>query len=394
MRRPVQLTSDATKFVGTLRPGDLLLFDGVSPISELIKLAENRPVNHCGIYLGKREFAEVRGHKPAKDAKAPPLVPAARASNLEVLLHSSPRYERTVTALRHVNASARGAPPVAQRAREYADAADTTYRYLSLIALMVPSFFRSYENYLIARRRAQLLADVLRIVSQSILDVSEAEGDKPSNRDRRRTFTCSEFVYRCFSEAGTDTDYSIEVARPLGRWVDGGGHEALAEAVERADARRLARRSHDPSMAVRGGGRRQTGRPQTGRTPRVGAKGRTAVQSRRSKTVDGEGLVRFDPSLKTGLVSPGQVGAAQARAWGIKKDLAVLAGETLLDILKHNIRRDKYKDVARGPGHVVPEFVTPRDFWSTRSLAAVSVLHLPPAYETDLDAPHADERDG
>jgi hypothetical protein len=98
--------------------------------------------------------------------------------------------------------------------------------------------------------------------------------------------------------------------------------------------------------------------------------------------------VLFNSSFKTELVTPDAVGRGQARAWGIKKDLAVLASATVLDILKHNILHLKYKDVVTRTNEVVPEFVTPRDLWGSKSLAAVSVLHLPPAYETDLDTPH------
>jgi hypothetical protein len=394
MGNGVDLTTDPARFMSALKPGDVLLFDGVSPISALIKLAENRPVNHCAVFLGQREFAEVRGHKPAADRRSPPAVPAARSTDLEKLLDSAPHYERTITALRHVNATRGGASAVAACARDYVDAADTTYRYLSLIALMVPSFFRTYEKYFNARRSTERLAEMLRVVSQSILNVMEIEGDKPKESDSRRTFTCSEFVYRCFSEAAGDTDYSIHVAKPLGRWAGRGGGDRLAEAVEEADLRAQERRAAQRASTrdrTRQASRSRTGQGSRQLTP--SAKGglrepRARSSSRRSETVDGEGLVRFDSSFKTELITPDTVSGGQTRAWGVKKDIAVLASASVLDILKHNILHMKYKDVVTRTNEVVPEFVTPRDLWGSKSLAAVSVLHLPPAYETDLDTPH------
>jgi hypothetical protein len=45
----VLLTTNEDQFMDSLKPGDLLLFDSVHMLSELIKFAENRPVNHCGV---------------------------------------------------------------------------------------------------------------------------------------------------------------------------------------------------------------------------------------------------------------------------------------------------------------------------------------------------------
>jgi hypothetical protein len=362
----VLLTTNEDQFMDSLKPGDLLLFDSVHMLSELIKFAENRPVNHCGVYLGNKEFAEVRGHVRAADLKAPPSVAAARKSSLADQLTKGPLYDRTVTALRHTDAPPDGAKAVAERAFAYIDAKDSKYHYLSLIALMVPSLFRTYETYF-TKKKTESLATMLRVFSQSVLDAFESEGKGSSGTGgTRKTLTCSEFVYRCFDEA--DPRFRISVERPLGTWITSA--KSLSQAVRESDERQ---EGGETRTAFRGVGPR-------------GAAGGT-----RSGVVSGEGLVKFDKSLKTNVaVVRGGSGTFETRgAWDIdKKDLAVLARDTIIEILKNNIRSKKYEPGRGTPakkGEVVAEFITPRDLWSSASLRAESVLHRPAANDPDLD---------
>ena len=61
---PVAMTGSVEGFINSLRTGDILLFDTIHPLSQLVKFAENRPVNHCALYLGAGEFARCRASHP------------------------------------------------------------------------------------------------------------------------------------------------------------------------------------------------------------------------------------------------------------------------------------------------------------------------------------------
>jgi len=369
---PVFLTVDIDAFVSRLRPGDILLFDSIHPLSELIKFAENRPVNHCTIYVGDEQYVHVRRHKPSPDARADPIEPAARAENLVLRLQSPPGpYDRTVTALRHVATpeGPSGAPSVVKRAIEYVEPADTTYCYLSLIAIMVPSLYRTYKKYLEERRSARRLGNLLQAMSRSMLDVFEADAAKPANFPHKKTLTCSEFVYRCYEEASPKL--SIEVADPLARWQVPG--RSLDRTLRNADARA-------PSQGVPAADSGTLGlrMRSTTASPDGDVKQRIGL----SHVVSGEGLISFDTSFQTGLALDTSPGPDMR---GLKTDLAILAGRTILDMLKRNVRLSKYDAHQVERGDVVADLVTPRDLWSSESLTAVSVLHRPPRHERDLD---------
>jgi len=355
------ITTDAEAFLSQLRPGDVLLFDSVHMLSELIKFAENRPVNHCTVYLGNGELAQVRGHTPGLNVRDRPLVPAARKENLRDRLAASPAYDRTISALRHVAtpSGSAGAEAVVKRAREYVEPEDTTYSYLSLIALMVPSLFRTYENYFQDPGAARRVGNLLRLVSQSLLDALDTDVSTPSKN--KKTLTCSEFVYRCYDEA--QPRMPIRVHNPLGHWDV--STKSLRDVLRRARS--------DPSAG-----------------PQMRGPGGVAEPELAPNTVvNGEGLIAFNPSLRTDLAVAEELSTpTRGMTTGIKKDLAVLAGETFLEILKHNIRLKKYeseRSTNGAKGEVVPDLVTPRDLWSSESLEAVAVLHRPAGPERDLD---------
>lgn len=379
-RKPALLTTNSDQFIESLRPGDVLLFDGVHFLSQLIKLGENRPVNHCGVYLGDAMFAEVGAHEYAEDRAAPLEVPAARAESLTDEIGGPPLTVRTVTALRHVNATSAGARAVVERANRYVESRDTTYRYLSLIALMVPSLFRTYEGYFTEGKKLASLATTLRVMSQAMLDAFETGSAKLPPDDLRKTLTCSEFVYRCFAES--DPKFAVAVDRPLGKWVTSTNHLRRAAAGAGAGAAAKGARP-----AARSG------------APRSAAGTRTRSDGRRPTPVSGDGLIQFDSSLMTNIAMlPGEVASgAGARSRGMTKDLAVLAGRTVLEVIRHNLEYDKYQSksgTAAKRGEVVADLVTPRDLWSSSSLVPVSVLHRPPGSgDGDLDGIVVDDED-
>jgi hypothetical protein len=378
----VRMTSKVDTFSKWLLAGDVLLFDTIHPLSELIKFAENRPANHSALYLGGGEFAHVGRHVPGLTPSDPPAKPAARNEGLETWLKtSSGPYDRTVTALRHIKVKeASDARPVVERARTYTEPKNTTYNYVSLIALMVPSLFRTYKNYFGDSAAMKLMASGLRAVSQSLVDVLE-EDAAPRRDARAQTLTCSEFVYRCFDEA--DAGLALAVTDPLGRWPDPAGLKGPSPG--RLAARSVAT-AETPAIATR----------------RVGAGPGQLV-------IDGGDLVVFNDSFRADWLGPSLPepasaaprraeptspvakiagSPADARLAGTKWDLGMLAGRTILDMIRNNRNLSKYDKASKTaqPGDVFADLVTPRDLWSSPTLEAVAVLHRPPGpADKDLD---------
>ncbi|HXX91151.1 MAG TPA: hypothetical protein VEI83_13115 [Acidimicrobiales bacterium] len=400
MAAKIRMASEVGSFIAALHPGDVLLFDTLHPLSELIKFAENRPANHAGIYLGHNEFAHVGRHVRGARRGGPPVKPAARTERLDAWLAPPPGpYDRTVTALRHPRLAARAtdADRVIQRTLAYTNPRDTTYDYVSLLALMVPSLLRTYKGYLKDKRTLRLVLGTMRAASRAIVDVIGKEG--PS-RDGR-SLTCSEFVYRCFDEAGPA--YRIEVLEPLGSWPDPATLRSPASATTKDGRRRR------PRTAGGGAGTAGVDVPPVPTT--VAAGGATVVR--------GADLVLFGDSFRADILGPmpvgdeaaavapplapktvaratavpggaaGPAGGREARAAGTSRDLALVAAQVVLDMLWTNRWLGKYDDAVDGAsrGDVLPDLVTPRDLWSSPSLSAVAVLHRPPdpAVDTGLD---------
>ena len=71
MATGVRMTRRVETFSKAIHAGDVLLFDTIHPLSELIKFAENRPVNHCALYLGEGEFAARRSSRARTHSRRP-----------------------------------------------------------------------------------------------------------------------------------------------------------------------------------------------------------------------------------------------------------------------------------------------------------------------------------
>ncbi len=358
----VVTTSRTDDFLGRLQPADVLLFDTLHPLSHLIKLAENRPVNHCALYLGKEQIAHVGRHVPDRSERgAPPLEPAARTKDLKRWLEGTPHTDRTVTALRHRSAAGGDPGPVLARAGHYTDEKNTTYDYLSLLALAVPCLLRTYRDQLRIARTSRLLRASLRSVSQIVVAALEHEA-RPGRSAHAMSLTCSEFVYRCFDEAGAT--WSVEVTRPIGRW-------------------------ENPGLLQRGEGGRA--RPRATLALDV-----TVQRLGRQKVVGGGGAVAFDHSFRADVLGPASVKEGSGGGGGVAAprqrgdsvpgvDLAVEAGRVLMRCIERNRLSGKY-DGGASRGDVFADLVTPKDLWASPSLSAVAVLHRPPApADDDLD---------
>ena len=206
----------------------MLLLDSLHPLSGLIQFAENRPVSHAAIYLGDKifEFAHTTKHTRTQ--------PAARKQRLRPRLQTTPGpFDRTVTALRHVDViSGHGTDGIIERVQDYIDPANTKYAYLNLVTLMAPSLLRSYDLYLSGGRvMSRTLEFLLQRAADTLLGLfGLTHRDAEFKLQKQKTtLTCSEFVYRCYTESRGGLE--IEIVSPLEGWKSGSRAAGVRSAV-------------------------------------------------------------------------------------------------------------------------------------------------------------------
>ncbi|HTT88313.1 MAG TPA: hypothetical protein VMF65_02085 [Acidimicrobiales bacterium] len=296
-------------FVDRLAPGDVLLFDSSFPTSALIKFADNSPINHCAIYIGDDYFAHVTHH-----LKGEPTV-----QEVKIYERLDERCDYSVTALHY--GPAPGNPDAAAIAIANSEKLRhevEEYAYLSLLALVFPAFVRSYGWM---ARAIKPLASGLDVMSRAFLRSMGEEAvtlDFSSELAGRKSVTCSEFVYRCFSE--NSSPYPVAVINPLCRWKrprqfrSGGLDEDLGIDVFDLEFNPLFAESPHEDMP--------------------------SAQA-----------LRGDPSLTDEI-----------------KQASV---ELMKDLCRYNVKKDRTRPPEAG---VVASFVTPVDLWSSPSFSARAVL--------------------
>jgi hypothetical protein len=410
------VSMDPDAFIDQLKPGDVVLFDSLHPLSALIQFAENRPVSHAGLYLGNGEFAQV-----SRESEKHPA--AARIESLNDRLKLP--YDQTVTALRHIDViGGEKTDLVVKRAHDYTDTVDTKYAYLGLITLMVPALFRTYEGYFDAgSSMTQRIGSVLETLSQAMLTVFEPDSEivRQSAGFDKKTLTCSEFVYRCFMEA--DRPFPIALPDPLfayrpapssdgsvlhdrdasddalGGDPDGG---ALILSMHRSLTKVLVDTEDGNDSFAGGGG--DNGFPATGQSDwdreidellgsvrsgssRTGDDGHHFPDDRHPLPV-GSILVESSSALDVSRL----VNVEPERSLGgrdTRRQLAAAAVQVVKSLVARNVGLDKYGTFRPGPGvdpsAVLPDTVTPKDLWSSESLIPVSIFHRPPGHDSRLD---------
>jgi hypothetical protein len=321
------MTSSIEEFIGVLGPADVLLFDSMRPVSHIIKLAENRPVNHAGLYAGSGEFLHATVHEPGE--------PTVTSVPLDRRLRSG--SHRTVTALRHLDVlqGQLDGPGVVDRARDMAEAGGQ-YALVDLMSLVIPTVWRSYHQDLKrtpeARRAIEylstnLLADMERAAAQQS---TQLQVDHPETL----TVTCSEMVYLAFDRTIRGC---FQIEDPLARW------------------------STEPS---------------------------TVDESATPDEADPR-LIFYPPvppvPTPAGPNAPGQGGGLKPS----DEDLVALFRRAILTITgqaARNRRHGKYGDHGAPHGAPLADCVTPGDLWASPSLSCVAVFHLPPPWEQPSDA--------
>ena len=182
------VTSSGEQFVGSLAPGDVLLFDSAFPARAY---QVRRPQPGKPLWPVHRQQVLRARDAPAQGethgSKTQPRRAASGAS----------RLQRDRSALGPLPGT-RTPPPwpwPTARIRERTE----RYAYLNLMALIVPAFVRSYGSLAGA---GKLLAGGLGAMSRAFLRSMGEEAvvrNFSSQLDGRQSLTCSEFVYRCYT---------------------------------------------------------------------------------------------------------------------------------------------------------------------------------------------------
>ncbi len=185
---PPLLTTDRVEFEKRIREGDLLLFDSLHLLSQFLQLADDRPVNHCAIYLGGHQVAQCNKPRPESPDHA---------------VYSAPLFEllelarvRTVTAFRHRQVKGTtSADPVVSRAHSFLNAS-VPYAYVDLVRLAAPCLLRAYQYELADHASAVITLLRSATAMTSAYDRSKRLlSRKPS---APVGMTCSSFAYRCY----------------------------------------------------------------------------------------------------------------------------------------------------------------------------------------------------
>lgn len=335
------LTTDRVEFEEAIKAGDLLLFDSVHLLSQFLQLADDRPVNHCAVYLGASQVAHCNKPRPEDPDHAVYAVPLFDLLALARV--------RTVTAFRHRRVDGGASPePVVARAHGFLNSS-VPYAYVDLARLAVPCLLRAYQ-YELATDQASAIITMLRSAAAMTSVYDRSKRLLSRKRSTPVGMTCSSFAYRCY------------VGDPDVRGHDG-FPVALTAPLAILDAPVGAGTAAPPA-----------GGPQA----RLAPPGAGVI----------EGL-RFHPALE-------DAPAPDALADG---DMAAPKGRWVDDILtRRATARNGVIELMRSScpvGHQLPSgpvdaAVTLRDLWGSASFRPVALFHrLPggPADELAIDLP-------
>lgn len=234
-----EVTHDPEVLVGGrgAQAGDLFLFDTLLLPSELIKLADNRPVSHCGISDGGRRFFECTAPTAEKDA--------IRTASLDDLL-AQPQV-RTITLFEYVGINAASRRQVVKHAQRYVDQRND-YANVDLVKLALPSLLRSYGAK-VPVRYLHLVRRLLEWLAAESLERYEGghAGSERSDAGNSTVIklTCSSYVYRCYVDAGLP----IDIVDPLALFSDPAASIEFHDALTSNDPDDLVElRQHARSM--------------------------------------------------------------------------------------------------------------------------------------------------
>jgi hypothetical protein len=341
-----KLTSDIDEFLAALRDGDVLLIDSLHAVSQVIKLVDNSPVNHCALYESPGQM--LHAGLPLEDGTS------VRSQPLRDRLIGG--HDRTVTAFRFSQKDI--GPDVLHNAHKWIDNT-TRYGFKDLPSLSVQCINRSYGRALGKAQRGLLYLSRAMSSFSAFTVPSRAE----------LSVTCSEFVYSCYIAADPN---SIEISDPLSIWVKGRRH-AVFERPLTPPGPTTSAPGLDPEGSY------------AAADPEIEFIDRVEV-ARARQPADQKVLETDDRYMLFRDAEPSPPSRVIPRSYGVDD-----SNELSFDALVANERAELHEEMLmnhRG-GKSIPhanqdpapyaQTITPFDLWQSPSLRAVHVLHLPPA---------------
>lgn len=317
--------------LASLRPADVLLYQGTGWLARLIRLFDGTDFNHAGLFLGDGSVAEALAPGVIRKALGPSI-----AGRVKVL---SRRLKQDVPSL----------DPVVQRALRIVDEGHR-YAYEQLLLLAFLGLTRKLKT-----------TPILRTLLRKVLDraASAATGIIGAGK---QPMICSEFVYRCYDEALPEAAdiYSLAV-NPFPRSVPPAGRRAGPAAPP------VGRGIHPDSLLARRLAAGPTVPSERGR--------RRATPPAPPSDEELAGLAeRYLAEVR------GEVSRARApRVPDAELDAAVEDFALSLQPRRRGTVPEPFaREVAvRDLSATAPDFVTPGDLLLTESLFSVGELELP-----------------
>lgn len=191
MAPPVFGPDEIDQFISTLQPADVLIFDKFGLPGGLVQWADECPANHVALVT-----------RDGKAIEANKTVPAVKEVDIDSYLCNL--AIRTTTVFRHTALADGNSPMIdAVISRAMQDKDRTHYAYLDVTPVGLLAADRMY---------GQELRDQLRWTFAPIMNLI-AHQVRGCVQPNTATLTCSEFVYRCFTEAVGGLP--IEILDPL-----------------------------------------------------------------------------------------------------------------------------------------------------------------------------------
>lgn len=242
----VLVTTDSDAFVRALKPGDILLFDTLIWVSNLIQFADNAPANHCAVVLTGDRLVDA-----GRSTTNHPRPTTVWTFDLRDYLAHSPRT-RAVQAMRMT-----GLDPSVGAALDQAlltfTKATYTFAEMDLFWLAPAAMRRSYEQNLKdgGESRPGMTDDALRILHSALMLACKLTGGRVGKD--QYGLTCSEFVYLLLNLSGVAPEITSPLLAPLAQLSDGSPWPADELAAEQRllDERRAHNAALDSGLAAR-----------------------------------------------------------------------------------------------------------------------------------------------
>lgn len=238
----VVVTTEIDAFVKALLPGDILVFDNMHWLSNLIKFADNSPTSHSAVVLPGNDLVDAGEGEVA----------VLRTEITEYL--NARHHTQAIQAVRPNSLAPDAGTKLAEAVRQFED---TKHKFATMdLAWLAPAALRRSYGALLIPGEPHDLAEignprVLRMLYRALEVACKLAGGKVG--DDEFSLTCSEFVFRLFRAAGIE----LAIDHPLtfkkgestagddGPWTD----LDIANELARIETRRELNKRVYPDLA-------------------------------------------------------------------------------------------------------------------------------------------------